>query len=1056
MSTISYIGSTNAPRELSLYLNSRDANYPTPRSYYNPDTEMYTTSNDSYHTDCEYHLTNPLAISHDVDTLLSCTSVAVPHSFYNITAGINDCIYFSVLLWQGSGSTPNQFRAIVEPGFYDASEFATAIQTAMNLALKQAVPANIPDFKFDVTVKYSAIRHKLYFNFGKNQSIGPFNPPDPPPDIPIKYELDFSGSDNTINANGNYTITADPTESGVTYDFKLFFVTHESQQGNSVPNTVTGGVLAFDIDFETISADYGFIWCTSTATAPGKSGTSPDLILKLDPPPPPTPVKFGTTIYLEIDTGVPDIIPTYQPNSYASQASETSLYLKQFYKFNLNNFNVAPGANNEYATPLLTIDANGHAIFRLKIDMSDIENYNEPSKVLERIQSEIAKCPFNNNNTTFDADVNDGSGYTRLSYYPPPMQKVLYDAETKQYCFKSAWKYSIVCYPQNNPENFEPGEVIADLLNIGTDDGTGKRVIESNLENNTDQSIFTSNGYYPLGYGSTSEPKIAAQYWSAKTNAPTSKLGYVMYLEIDTGVPTIQPIYNPNTSAYPAGSTSHYLRSFYKFNLNNYRTDDATNNEYESPLLTADENAHAIFRQKIDLSNVTDWDQNVAEYIQFEIERSPYNNSNTVFAAFVYSEITPPGTLRDSYYPPPMQKVIYDSETKQYCFKSAWNYRIVCYPKDNALNLEAGDVVADLLNIGDPADATRILTANLVDNTENIYTSNGYYPNGYGSESEPKIADTYWLAKTNKPKLIEVSSEVFAVRITFLQQGIPYTGPGAGLYTTTNNAGMFIEDGMRRDVPSYMQIGNQSLSPVTAAYDPDTGKWSDFSSDPAQLPTAPFPGMPTPHAIDLNANQHNLYVRTSLTPESSMSSMEGGRGSKERLVDFASILTCIATTETTPGQVISNTIPMWDHPTRLQLTKLDYIRVQLTDTRNQLIDLNGCHFSITLRLGFIMKNARKMPLSKLESRLIGSVHDRGTILKQRIQYQTKIEQNTANNNSSSNKKKKKSKKKKKKNGNTILDTTARNIPVAAAAARAEALGPRRETKIEVGANAEKA
>ena len=77
MSTVAYIGSTNAPRELSLYFNSRDGHYPTPRSSYNPDTERYTTSNDYFHTDVEFTLTNPLAFGNDVDTLLSCTSVCV-------------------------------------------------------------------------------------------------------------------------------------------------------------------------------------------------------------------------------------------------------------------------------------------------------------------------------------------------------------------------------------------------------------------------------------------------------------------------------------------------------------------------------------------------------------------------------------------------------------------------------------------------------------------------------------------------------------------------------------------------------------------------------------------------------------------------------------------------------------------------------------------------------------------------------------------------------------------------------------------------------------------
>jgi hypothetical protein len=115
MTTVSFIGNTNAPPGLSLYLDSRDGNYPTSRSTYNPASERFTTSDDNYHTDVEFAMSNPLAFGHDVDTLVSCTSVAVPHSFYNVATGINDCLYFSTTI---DGGAPQSFRAIVSPGNY--------------------------------------------------------------------------------------------------------------------------------------------------------------------------------------------------------------------------------------------------------------------------------------------------------------------------------------------------------------------------------------------------------------------------------------------------------------------------------------------------------------------------------------------------------------------------------------------------------------------------------------------------------------------------------------------------------------------------------------------------------------------------------------------------------------------------------------------------------------------------------------------------------------------------------------------------------------------------
>jgi hypothetical protein len=250
------------------------------------------------------------------------------------------------------------------------------------------------------------------------------------------------------------------------------------------------------------------------------------------------------------------------------------------------------------------------------------------------------------------------------------------------------------------------------------------------------------------------------------------------------------------------------------------------------------------------------------------------------------------------------------------------------------------------------------------------------------------------------------AATVWAVRLTFLPQGVPYTGPGAQPGTTTLNAGMFVEAGLRRDVPSYMQLGTQSFAPVTAEYVDD--RWTDFTSDPPQLPDAPLPGMPTPHALDLHASMHNLYIRTSIAPQSSMSSMEAGRGVDERILDFSNIITCISTTDTQPGDVISNTVPTWDHPTRLQLTSLTHVRVSLTNSRNQLVDLNGTHWSVCLRLQFVLKNARKAPLSQAESRLISSVHERGPALRHREQYHAS-QQITG-------KKKKNKKKKKRTNG----------------------------------------
>jgi len=256
-----------------------------------------------------------------------------------------------------------------------------------------------------------------------------------------------------------------------------------------------------------------------------------------------------------------------------------------------------------------------------------------------------------------------------------------------------------------------------------------------------------------------------------------------------------------------------------------------------------------------------------------------------------------------------------------------------------------------------------------------------------------------------------------SVRLTFLQQGEDYTGPLApgvprtgGSVGSTSYAGMYVMPGLRRSVPSWMQVSSESVWV--------TDRWTHFTSDPAQLPDAPLPGMPAPHCLDLHASMHNLYIRTSLTPEASMSSMEAGRGGGGRILAFSNVLSCISTTDTKPGDVISNTIPMWDHPARLQLTSLTHVRISLTNSRNELVDLNGCHWAAVLRLQFVMKNARKAPLTKAESRLISSVHERGATLKHRTQHQENLGTTVKPN------QKKKKKKSKSKNGQRAVPRAA--------------------------------
>jgi hypothetical protein len=269
------------------------------------------------------------------------------------------------------------------------------------------------------------------------------------------------------------------------------------------------------------------------------------------------------------------------------------------------------------------------------------------------------------------------------------------------------------------------------------------------------------------------------------------------------------------------------------------------------------------------------------------------------------------------------------------------------------------------------------------------------------------------VALTTPPAeaLGETTPPTGSVRLTFLQQDVDYTGPLApgvprtdGSICSTSYSGMYVMPGLRRSVPSWMQVSSDSVWV--------TDRWTHFASDPAQLPDAPLPGMPAPHCLDLHASMHNLYIRTSLTPEVSERRWRPHSGL------HINVLSCVSTTDTKPGDVILNTIPMWDHPARLQLTSLTHVRISLTNSRNELVDLNGCHWAVVLRLQFVMKNARKAPLTKAESRLISSVHERGATLKHRAQHQEKMTATVKAN------QKRKKKVKKPKNGQRAVPRAA--------------------------------
>lgn len=913
MSTVAYIGSTNAPRELSLYFNSRDGHYPTPRSSYNPDTERYTTSNDYFHTDVEFTLTNPLAFGHDVDTLLSCTSVCVPHSFYNITAGINDCIYFSVLLWQGPSSTAKQFRAIVQPGNYDPVSFAAAVQVAMNVALLKAVPTALAGFVFDITVTYSPVRHKLFFNFGPKQSI---NYPIPPP---------FAA-----------TLTC-PSVVPFSKEKQVVTFTLALTGSYEAPLTINYEATLFDANDKLVKQ------YASTNIEPTDTGC----LVSVESPP--SSLIPNTARYLEIQAYILD------KHGRAIEA-EASTQLNKEFDNEITTWSV-PDPIVKSGTFALEGEVTGDSTAPVT-NAWLVTLTNDNGVLLPKTGAALVGTGLSAQLTVNLPQIDTDSNSGRLAVYltsTDSANPALTCTTSKSVAWqREPFKNTFYAVPAGTIVNDDMVDLTGSLSGDYLQPVTTTWVVKT----------LTDDGIVIPG----EKAVVLNQYDLNATIKPS--LNDINYATLQTG----------------------------KFEI----------------IMTSTDLTGKVAVKSLEIP----WSRAFKTTIKCDVDR----------------------LLKDGTYTwAPTNEGIYKLPVT-YRFTSVYfSAAGVMIPLAPAglINATTGELVFDYSR----SQAGTLKAARITVSCE-ATDANGL--------KAPQVLNSVPIGPAPLLGDIDPAATVRAVRLTFLPQGVPYTGPGARPDTTTLNAGMFVEPGFRRDVASYMQIGTTSMAPVTAA-DVD-GRWTDFTSEPPQLLDAPLPGMPTPHALDLHANMHNLYVRTSLTPDSSMSSMEGGRGSQDRIVDFSNILTCISTTDTKPGDVISNTVPMWDHPSRLQLSSFTNIRVELTDSRNQLVDLQGCHWSIVLRLAFIVRNARKMPLSKLESRFISSVHERGATLNKRLEFHAK---NIESDQKAPKPKKKKNKKPRKRNAKrAVSGPSSGDLPVSTTGPGLQAAGAGRDPRLQTGARAE--
>lgn len=98
----------------------------------------------------------------------------------------------------------------------------------------------------------------------------------------------------------------------------------------------------------------------------------------------------------------------------------------------------------------------------------------------------------------------------------------------------------------------------------------------------------------------------------------------------------------------------------------------------------------------------------------------------------------------------------------------------------------------------------------------------------------------------------------------------------------------------------------------------------------------------SPNFVDVNDNLHGLFIRTNLTSANTMESQSS---------TFSNILSRIPIT-TNPGDVIFKNPNDVGHKCLVQTKNISQIVVRLVDDRNNVLDLNGLHFQLSIKFEY--------------------------------------------------------------------------------------------------------
>jgi len=154
-------------------------------------------------------------------------------------------------------------------------------------------------------------------------------------------------------------------------------------------------------------------------------------------------------------------------------------------------------------------------------------------------------------------------------------------------------------------------------------------------------------------------------------------------------------------------------------------------------------------------------------------------------------------------------------------------------------------------------------------------------------------------------------------------------------------------------------------------------------------------GLTSDKVIDMNDDIHGLYLRTSLTTDGTLNAETG---------IFSNILSRIPI-NTNPGGVIFHVPSNSSHKLQISMPNIKSIGVKLTDDQNNLIDLNGLNWQLSVQIDFVERlklipqNPHRLkitnsPLIKKETNSITNDVDTKT-RNQDIRRRTKIRDKSA-------------------------------------------------------------